>query len=139
VIQCPFCGDHFEGKPVTCPRCGIAIQWQGDEASFEDPGDSVTLMKLFDPAMQPVIESVLAAAEIPFMIQADIMQDVMGLGRLAGGYNQIFGPPIVKVPQGMLQAARDAIAPVLAESPETPSDELPYHELPPDEEPPTIE
>lgn len=129
MTPCPFCGDRFEGQPETCPRCGIAIQWQGDQPSFEDPGDTVTLVRLFDPATQPVIESVLAAAGIPFMVQADIMQDVVGLGRLAGGYNQIFGPPVVKVPQGMLQAARDAIAPVLADAPPPGSDELPFDEV----------
>jgi hypothetical protein len=110
MFQCPFCGDHADSDAATCARCGIAIQWHEGAPTFADPGDSVTLVKVFDPATQPLIESLLEEAGIPYVIQGDVMQDVMGLGRLAGGYNQIFGPPVVKVPQAMLQSARDAIA-----------------------------
>lgn len=117
MIHCPYCGEHVVAQAPVCAQCGIAIQWQADVPHFDDPGDMVTLTKIFDPATQPVIESVLDAAGIAYLIETEVMQDVMGLGRLAGGYNAIFGPPVVKVPKGMFEAAREAIAPVLSSSP----------------------
>jgi hypothetical protein len=132
MFKCPFCGDQVESGAVQCPRCGIAIEWQGGEPHFDDPGDSVTLIKLFDPAQQALIESLLQAAGVEYVIQGDVMQDVMGLGRLAGGYNQIFGPPVIKVPKAALEAAREAIA--SATEPTTilaGEDDLPFDEAAP--------
>ncbi len=129
MFACPFCGDRVALQSPQCPRCGIAVRWQGDVPDFEDPGDIVTLVKVFNPTTQPLIESLLETAGIPYVVQTDVMQDVMGLGRLAGGYNQIFGPPVIQVPKGMLDAAREAIAVVLDEAAVPPSeDELPDEE-----------
>lgn len=132
MFKCTFCGDEVQVNASQCPRCGIAIQWHDGAPRFDDPGDSVTLIKLYDPAQQALIESLLQAAGVEYVIQGDVMQDVMGLGRLAGGYNQIFGPPVIKVPKAALEAAREAIASATEPAPiPAGEDDLPFDEAAP--------
>lgn len=132
MFKCSFCGDQVQSGVEQCPRCGIAIEWQDGEPRFADPGDSVVLLKLFDPATQAHAESLLESAGIEYVIQGDMTQELLGAGRLIGGFNQVFGPPVIRVQRGLLEAAREAIAPVLEQVAVPPGeDELPYDEAAP--------
>ena len=109
-MRCPNCGTEVQQGAVRCPQCEIAISWDGDTATFQVPGDAVPVFVAKDPAMLPVIESLLEANDIPFVVANDATQDIIGWGRFVDGFNPVTGPPIIRVPAEHAEAARELIA-----------------------------
>jgi hypothetical protein len=79
------------------------------EESSVDWLDLETVLVSSDASLLPVVRSLLEAEGIPCFVQGELMQDFLGLGRLATGANQIFGPVEVQVPKERAQAARDLL------------------------------
>ncbi len=111
-MRCPDCGTSITPQAETCLQCGVRIVWDGGTAEFYPPETFVPVFVAYDPAMLPVVESLLTANGIPFVVPNEVTQDIMGLGRLAGGYNLIVGPPVVRVSSEHAQAASKLIASV---------------------------
>jgi hypothetical protein len=65
--------------------------------------------------MLPVVESLLQANDIPFVVTDEVSQDFMSWGRLIAGYSPVAGPPVVRVPADHAEAARELIASASAE------------------------
>lgn len=105
-MHCPYCGTAVAPGAERCERCGIAIRWEGEEATFEPPGEFVTVFTAWDPAALPVVESLLESNGIPYLVANDVIQDMFSWGRFIGGFNPVFGPPVVKVPELHADAAR---------------------------------
>ncbi len=122
-MKCPYCGTAVTRGDTACSQCEARIAWVGEEAEFEVPESFVPVFVAYDPAMLPVVESLLSANGIPFVIPNDTTQDFMGLGRLGVGYNAITGPPVVKVPGEHAQAASELIASIAEAPPEAPAPE----------------
>ncbi len=108
-MKCLNCGSEVELHAASCPQCEVAIRWTGDEAEFLVEEYSVAVFAAYDPTSLPVIESLLLANDIPYIVNNELGQDVVGLGRVAG-YNIALGPPVVTVPAAYEQAARELIA-----------------------------
>ena len=117
-MHCPYCGTPVVLGAASCVRCGIGIQWDGDEASFEDAGTFVEVHRALDPASLPVIESLLESNGVPFVVANEMTQDLVGLGRFAGGYNNTLGPPVVRVPASRADEARELLAATLPSPPQ---------------------
>ena len=111
-MECPYCGSVVTPGAQACTQCEVRIVWNGDEAEFQVPDSFVPVFVAYDAAMLPVVESLLAANGIPFVVPNDTTQDLVGLGRAGIGYNPIIGPPTVKVPSDRAQTARELIASV---------------------------
>jgi hypothetical protein len=109
-MRCPNCGTGVEQGVTQCPQCEIAVAWEGDTATFHLPQDDVPVFTATDPAMLPVIESLLDASGIPYVVSDDVSQDFMSWGRLIAGYSPVTGPPVVRVPAEHAEAARELIA-----------------------------
>ena len=109
-MRCPNCGTEVQARVEHCPQCEIAIQWDGDTATFQMPADDVPVFMATDPAMLPVIESLLEVNGIPFIVTDEVSQDFLSWGRLIAGYSPVTGPPIVRVPAEHAEAARELIA-----------------------------
>ena len=109
-MNCPYCGAGVAIGAGHCEQCGVAIEWRSDEAEFEDPGGFVEVHRVYDPSSMPVIESLLDANGILFMIANLRLQDLAWFGRLVSGYSFLFGPPVVKVPEIHAEEARDLLA-----------------------------
>lgn len=109
-MRCPYCGSTVTPGAEACAQCEVRILWDGDSAKFQAPETYVPVFVASDPAMLPVIESLLSANDIPFVVPNETTQDFLGLGRAASGFNMIIGPPVVKVPGEQAAAARELIA-----------------------------
>lgn len=81
-----------------------------DPAAYRDV-DLVTVLETSSPAELAIAESLLAAAEIPYLARGAMIQDLFGLGRLTT-VNPITGPVAVQVDRGDEAAARELLADV---------------------------
>jgi len=88
----------------------VRILWDGDTAEFLVSESLLPVFVGYDPAMLPVVESLLAANRIPFVVANETTQDILGLGRVAWGYNAAIGPPELRVAAAHVAAARELIA-----------------------------
>ena len=118
-MKCPNCGTAVTPAAEACTQCEVRIVWDGDTPKFQAQDAYVPVFVAYDPALLPVVESLLAANDIPFIVPNDTTQDMFGLGRMGSGYNSIIGPPVVRVPSEHAQAARELIASIV----EIPSEE----------------
>jgi len=109
-MHCPYCGAEVTTGAASCTQCEVGITWDGVQPTFETRGTLADLIRVTDPAVLPVIESLLATANIPFVVANEVTQDMFSLGRLASGYNFIAGPPTVRVPEECLVDARELLA-----------------------------
>ena len=109
-MKCAYCGAPVERGAERCAQCEVRIVWDGDTAEFLVPEGYVPVHAVTDPALMPVIKSLLAANDIPFEVSDDVSQDFMSWGRMLAGYNPVTGPPIVRVPAEHADAARELIA-----------------------------
>ena len=117
-MNCLYCGAAVSIGQAQCAQCGVAIEWKADEATFETPGEFVEVYRAEDPASLPVIESLLETNGVPFMVTNQVTQDFLGIGRFGSGYNNVFGPPVVKVPESRAAEALELLS--LAEKRPTP-------------------
>ena len=108
-MKCLNCGSAIELHAAKCPQCEVAIRWKGGEPEFLHPATFVPVYTGRDATELPVIESLLLANDIPFVVTNDTTQDIVGLGRMTG-YNLALGPPVVRVHESDLEAARELIA-----------------------------
>jgi len=108
-MKCLNCGSEIELHAAKCPQCEVAIRWKGSEPEFLHPAAFVPVYTGRDANELPVIESLLLANNIPFVVSNDATQDIVGLGRMTG-YNLALGPPVVRVHESDVAAARDLIA-----------------------------
>ena len=44
-----------------------------------------------------IAKSLLQSADVPFMVQGEVLQDFLGIGRVSGGVNRITGPMELRV------------------------------------------
>ena len=85
---CPTCNSEYREGFTRCSDCDVDLV----EAIAGEP--DVELVRVYsgsNPAIVPLIESLLDDAEIAFMKKFDGVQDFFAAGRLLG-MNQIVGP-----------------------------------------------
>ena len=73
----------------------------------------VELVQVYEsgnPALIPIIESVLDDADIEFMTKSENLQDLFAWGRLIGGYNFAIGPVHFLVRSEDADEARELLA-----------------------------
>lgn len=59
--------------------------------------DLVTVFESSDIALLALAKAALAQAGIPYVAQAEELQDLFGLGRIGTGFNLITGAPRIRV------------------------------------------
>ena len=97
-MRCPYCGSEVTTGAASCAQCEVGITWDGVQPTFETRGTLADLVRVTDPAVLPVIESLLATANIPFTVVDP-----------EAGYNNVAGPPTVRVPEECLVEARELL------------------------------
>ena len=74
---CPQCSGEFVPGITECPDCEVrlveplAAPDDGDVQEPQDLGELVPLVDVSDPALLPVLRSVLEAAGIPVLVQGE--------------------------------------------------------------------
>ena len=77
------------------------------------PGDEFNLTIVFqtgDAVVLALAKAALDAAEIPFVTQGEGVQDLLGIGRMPGGFNLATGPVRLHVAAGDVERAREALS-----------------------------
>jgi len=121
-MKCAWCGAKVERGAERCVQCEVRIDWDGDTAEFHVPEGWRPVFTVTEPAMLPVIKSLLAANAILFVVTDEVSQDFLSWGRFIAGYSPVTGPPLVLVPGEQAEVARELIASAGHGSLETPAE-----------------
>ena len=126
LLYCPDCGHEFREGVTICTDCGIALV----SSPPPIPGaptvewlDLETVLETSDPALLPVVRSLLEAEDIPCFLRGELLQEFLGWGRLPSGKNFITGPVQLQVPRKHVEEARQLLGAVDLASFEGPADE----------------
>jgi Putative prokaryotic signal transducing protein len=99
-------GERAAGRrPSAEPGAPVS----GSHPSADLP-DLVTMLASGDPGLVAVAKSVLGSAGIPWMVEGEGIQNLFGIGRLAGGFNPISGPVRLRVLAADAEDARLLLA-----------------------------
>jgi len=74
-----------------------------------DPRALVTVFATGDPVLIATAKLVLEAADIRFLTKGEGIQDLIGLGRMFGGFNLATGPVQIQVERRDAASAIDAL------------------------------
>ncbi len=113
---CPECGSEYREGFTRCSDCDVELIIP--PAAELDERSAIRLVKVFEggnPAIIPLVESVLGEAGIEFSTSSENLQDLFGWGRVGGTWNYLIGPVFFYVREEDEEAARTVLA-VLAES-----------------------
>ena len=72
--------------------------------------DLVTVFQSSDIALLALAKAALDQAGIRYVSDAEGTQDLFGVGRLFSGYNQLLGPPRIRVAAENEARAREALS-----------------------------
>lgn len=116
---CPKCKAEYREGIYECADCGVALV---ESLPAKDVHPDVELIAVFetaDPALLPVVKSVLEAAEIPFFVQGDEAMGLLPVGRFATGLTQKGQGmvAIVHVDKDHEERAREVLSPLDSEEP----------------------
>ena len=75
----------------------------------EDPLDLVTVLATGNPVLIATAKLVLESADIRFLTKGEGIQDLIGFGRLFGGFNLATGPVQIQVERRDVANAADAL------------------------------
>ena len=70
----------------------------------------VTVFETGNPVALALAKGALEAEGIPFVIQGEGLQDLIGLGRFPGGFNVAAGPVKIQVDIRDAESAREVLA-----------------------------
>jgi hypothetical protein len=125
-MYCPSCGQEYREGVTVCRDCG-AILTQDPPATEPEPRpewlDLETVFESSDPALLPVVRSLLESEGIPVFARGELLQDVLGWGRMLGT-NLITGPVRLQVPRERAEEARRLLSVMKSDGLEAPADPL---------------
>lgn len=87
-MRCETCGEELTAGPHVCPR-----RADGGASVPADP--NIQLVPVFsagDPALIALARSLLEGEGIEYVVQNDIVQDLIGWGRVGANFNVATGP-----------------------------------------------
>lgn len=113
---CPECGCEYREGFLRCSDCDVDLVVPSPPEL--DERTEIRLVQVFEggnPAIIPLVESVLDEAGIEFSTSSENLQDLFGGGRLGGTWNFLIGPVKFFVREEDEQNARAVLA-VMAET-----------------------
>ncbi|MDX1644599.1 MAG: DUF2007 domain-containing protein [Thermoanaerobaculia bacterium] len=75
----------------------------------ERQGEMIVVYEVWDPALLPIVKSLLQSAEIPFFVQGEEAMSLFPVGRMIGPFAKRGMAAAVMVPAEHLEAAREAL------------------------------
>lgn len=107
-MYCPSCGLEYREGVTICNDCGVNLT-HDPPATEPEPRpewlDLETVLESSDPALLPVVRSLLESEGIPCFARGELLQDFLGWGRMLGT-NLITGPVQLQVPRDRVDEAR---------------------------------
>lgn len=111
---CPECGSEYREGFTACVDCEVAlVPEQPAEFAERGPEGDDTLVSVLaagDLSVLTRARSLLEAEGIPYSMDGEGLQNLFGAGMIGLGYNQIVGPPHLKVREEDEARARELLA-----------------------------
>ena len=114
---CPSCGSEYRPEFTRCSDCDVDLI---EPPPPEEPPRQIDLVKIFEtgnPALIPLVESVLADAGIEFMTKFENVQHLFGWGTFGSNLNYVVGPVYFLVRGEDVEEARTLVAHLADEVP----------------------
>ena len=89
---------------------------RGEPVTPAEPPQPVEVMAVRNPALLPVVKSLLEEGGFIFVIRNELTQGLFAFGQFGTGYNPITGPPTVLVEASRAEEARQLLEPLIRES-----------------------
>lgn len=124
--HCPQCNLEYEDGASRCSDCDAALVTGPRDEPIEEDHPDITLERVYvagDPAVIPLIKSLLDDAEIEYLVKGETIQDLFGWGRLGTGVNYITGPVEFYVSNKDAFTAREILSHMADDVPEEAADE----------------
>lgn len=103
---------EYVDEATECSDCETALVSTPPEFA-RPPGmgwdEMVPVMHVSDPALLPVVESLLKGAGIAHYIHGSNVQDLFGVGRMGTGFNVVAGQPTLFVDSSRVEEARQLL------------------------------
>jgi hypothetical protein len=110
---CPECGSEYREGFTACAECEVALvpDLPAEFAEPEPDGEEtlVTVLAAGDLSLLTRARSLLEAEGIPYSMDGEGLQNLFGAGMIGLGYNQIVGPPHLKVREEDEARARELL------------------------------
>ena len=122
---CPKCEAEYREGIYECADCGVALVESLPAKEVHPDVELIAVFETADPALLPVVKSVLEAAEIPFFVQGDEAMGLLPVGRFATGLTQKGQGmvAIIHVDKDHEERAREVLSPLESEElPEEPGE-----------------
>jgi len=110
---CPECESEYRDGYSRCAARDV------DLVQLPETEPEIQLIKVYETgnaALIPLVESLLADADIDFMTRSAGIQDLFGWGRFGSKLNYAIGPVEFYVREDVADAARDILAGITASS-----------------------
>ena len=107
---CPNCKSEYREGFTRCSDCDVDLVASVPE---EPAKPNLPLVKVYESgnaALIPVVESLLADADIEFMTKGEPIQDLFGWGRFGSNLNFAIGPVEFYVSENDADNARSMLA-----------------------------
>ena len=113
-MTCPNCGSALEPLAPVCGACGMSLEWEETDDAGPAPWEDalVPVLVSSDTTLLAVARSLLEAHGVPCAVRGELVQDLLGWGRLLGGRNIVTGPAALEVPREREVEARELLAAV---------------------------
>jgi len=124
-VFCPKCEAEYREGIYECADCGVALVESLPAKEVHPDVELIAVFETADPALLPVVKSVLEAAEIPFFVQGDEAMGLLPVGRFATGLTQKGQGmvAIIHVDKDHEERAREVLSPLESEElPEEPGE-----------------
>jgi hypothetical protein len=124
-VICPNCGTEYRDGFTRCADCDVDLV---EPPPPPEPPPQIDLVQVFEsgnPALIPVIESILEDAGIDYMTKSEPIQHMFGWGTFGSNLNYVIGPVQFLVRAEDADAARELLTQPYPFDPD-PSDEAPH-------------
>ncbi len=113
---CPQCGAEYREGITECADCEVAlVEPSAVEAESHPEPDLVEVMETSDPAVLPIVASLLEAAGIDAVVEGEGVMGVLPVGQFGAGAWSSEGrglSVVVRVPRAQADEARQLLADV---------------------------
>jgi len=131
-LFCPKCHAEYIAGFTRCADCDVPLVEELPQrpkrvreplppdpprptGPHSDHLELVTVLASGDPGLMAIAKSLLQSAEIPFVVQGEGVQDLLGVGRIGSGFNLVTGPARLQVAADDAADARELLADLIAE------------------------
>lgn len=117
---CPECRGEYREGITRCPDCEVALVAEPPPEAHPEP-DLVTVLETADPDLLPVVESILAGAEIPFQVEGKEILGLFPVGGFGTGLSRSRGvSAAIKVDRSRAEEATALLASLEPDEPPEP-------------------